>query len=92
MYQKKVSIIPLAAALASLGTPGNAAIAVKSDVAQPTNAVKAGGETPQANLLYQIGHDLMGMIVTERQDGTLFAGHSSHASHASHSSHFSSRY
>ena len=44
MSQKKISIIPLAAALASLGTPGHAAIAVKSDVAQPTDAVKAGAK------------------------------------------------
>src|SRR4029077_19729819 len=89
MSQKKISIIPLAAALASLGTPGNAAISVKTDVAQTTDSVKAEGEKPQANIFYQIGHDLMGMIATEREDGTLFAGHSSHASHASHSSHSS---
>ena len=95
MSHKKISIIPLAAALASLGTPGNAAISVKSDVAQSTDPVKARAEIPQANAFYQIGHDLMGMIVTEREDGTLFAGHSSHSSHASHSSHsshHSSRY
>jgi hypothetical protein len=86
MPQSKISIIPLAAALASLGTPGNAAISVKTDVAQPTDSVKAEGEKPQANVFYQIGHDLMGLIVTEREDGTLFAGHTSHSSHSSHHS------
>lgn len=90
MSQKKFSIISLAAALASLGNAATAAVPASNEVgAQPTDTDTTSADKPQANMFYQVGHDLLGMIVTEREDGTLFAGHSSHSSHASHSSHSS---
>src|SRR6478736_9865008 len=94
LSQKKFTIIPLATALASLGTAGNAAVPSQTNITAPTIAPTAGEATSKdkANAFFQVGHDLLGMIVTEREDGTLFAGHSSHSSHASHSSHSSSRY
>jgi len=49
------------------------------------------------NIFMSIGHDLLGLIVTTKADGTVVADHyshyyhSSHASHSSHSYHYSGR-
>lgn len=85
---KKRSILTIAAALAALPhAPAIASTApmeptVAEPVAEPIAAVKP-------NVLYQAGEELLGLVVTQRADGTVVAMHSSHVSHASHQSHHS---
>lgn len=97
MSKKPIVLVPLAVALASLGTMANATTVPESSSDRVTSSAATGATSLKAepNAFYQIGHDLMGMLITEKSDGTLVAGHtshSSHASHSSHSSHSSSRY
>jgi len=93
---KKVVILPLAAAVASLTAP-----AIETANAKAPESVKASEgvfETKpagvQPNTFFAVGEDLLSLVVTKAADGTLLAqhySHSSHASHSSHSSHYSSR-
>jgi hypothetical protein len=87
---KKHTILTVAAALAAFPyapavasmTPAEPAVGDPST--EPSTAAKP-------NVVYQAGEDLLGLVVTKRDDGTVVAQHASHASHASHHSHYSSR-
>jgi hypothetical protein len=99
MSKKPVKLVSLATALAALsGT--TAALPTVAD-AKPDNSNKAQRardrltDDAQPNVLMSVGKDLLGMIVTTGQGGTVTAqhySHYSHSSHSSHSSHYSSRY
>jgi hypothetical protein len=92
-------ILPIAAALAALST---AAASDKASATAPQEAdvtttvpaavpVRAG----QPNMLVTAGEDLLGLVVSKNEDGTVVAdhySHVSHGSHGSHTSHYSSRY
>lgn len=89
MKKKSIVILPLAAALAALGG-ATAATASTSEPAQPNlpRADATGGAIKaEPNVLFKVGGDLLGLIVTRNADGTVLAGHTSHYSHSSHSSH-----
>lgn len=98
MTKKLPTILSLGAALASLqgvsaayatsaftGIPG-------SGEANATESTRVAQGDP--NIFMSIGHDLLGLIVTAKADGTVVAdhySHYSHSSHASHASHYSGR-
>ena len=90
MARKTYCILPLATALAALGT-----VATPNDVdaAVPTDkivAIQPSAGMPNGFLVS--GDDLLAFTVTQHSDGTVTAQHSSHSSHSSHASHASSRY
>ncbi len=95
MSRKSQVILPIATALTALaGVPAtvDGAVAKAADVSGaiiPQN--KVIGPSGQPNVLFKAGEDMLGLIVTQQEDGTIIAQHSSHASHASHASHYSSR-
>lgn len=98
MKGKKIVLVPLATALASLAaTTANAekhpaTAAEQSDVRSDAQAKAAA---IPANTFFNVGDELFGMLVTTAADGTVIAqhrSHSSHSSHSSHRSHSSSRY
>lgn len=94
MSKKPFVLVSLAAALTALSSPTNATVETGTTANDPSlpQLPDVMSATLEPNFFYQSGHDLMGMLVTEKSDGTIVAGHSSHASHSSHSSHSSSRY
>ena len=95
MSERRNVILSVAAALGALWSASpaidaNAAIPPDTSKGQPAEA----GCSLQPNTLVSTGEDLIGFIITEREDGTIIAQHVSHASHhshASHRSHYSSR-
>jgi len=95
MTKKRVVILPLATALAALGA--SAAHAAAPGNAQDTTTrgdAKSTAAKLEPNVLFKVGEDLLGLVVTHNADGTVVAAHSSHhshSSHASHRSHYSSR-
>jgi hypothetical protein len=93
MTRKSAAILPLATALAALGS-GADARASEAPRNEGSGSVKGEPQsvTPiSANTVYSTGTDLFGLLVTRSADGTVVAQHSSHASHATHASHSSSR-
>jgi hypothetical protein len=93
MTWKSAAILPLATALAALGS-GTDAKTLDEPINDGSGPVKSEPQalTPTApNVVYSTGDDLFGLLVTRRADGAVVAQHSSHASHASHASHSSSR-
>ena len=96
MSAKSRKILPITTALAGLsGLSAPADNANAAAPASPETAVIADQSEqrpPQAarpNVLLTVGQELLGLVVSKRQDGTIVAQHSSHASHASHASHHS---
>jgi len=98
MKNKKIVLVPLATALASLSAT---TVNANTQSANPVEPAKdqAGAQIAankiQPNTLFNAGEDLFGLLVTTAPDGTVVAQHSSHYSHSSHSSHrshSSSRY
>jgi hypothetical protein len=95
MKNKKMALVPLATALASLST--TAADAKVGVVPTPDPTASSAEQSAhlngvQANTLFNAGEDLLGLLTTTNANGTVVAQHVSHASHSSHSSHTSSRY
>ena len=94
MTSKPRVILPIAAAVAALSTtpsePASATVNVDDGTTlsgQPAIAAEANGD--KANFVYPMGEDLLGLIVTRQEDGTVVAQHASHVSHSSHASHHS---
>ena len=90
MAKKLPNILSLTAALAALSgvtavgpMPAAADTVGTSEAATPQGRTNAG----KANVFIPVGQDLLGLIVTTSEDGTVVAQHDSHASHSSHSSH-----
>jgi hypothetical protein len=52
-----------------------------------TVAPQGQTNTGKANVFMPVGRDLLGLIVTTSEDGTVVAQHDSHYSHSSHASH-----
>lgn len=98
MKFKKSAVVPLATALASLTTAANAtapATTPSENSSKPTESTQAAAVDVQPNTVFSAGEDLLGLLVTQKADGTIVAQHSSHfshSSHASHASHASSRF
>jgi hypothetical protein len=93
MAKKLPTILSLGAALASLqglsavnSTPAAADIPGSAEANATESGRIAKGEP---NIFMSVGHDLLGLIVTTKADGTVVADHYSHYSHSSHSSHHS---
>ena len=95
MKEKKAVVLPLATALASLATATNAAAAPSNSSPDhgtaATDSQQANASNIQPNTIFQVGEDLLGLLMTKSADGTIVAQHASHASHASHHSHYSGR-
>jgi hypothetical protein len=93
MQKKSRAILSIAAALAALATSVAPSAAGASTPQEADAAVTAPGAQPdpsaRPNVFVPVGEDLLGLIVSTRQDGTVVAAHYSHVSHASHSSHSS---
>ena len=91
MKAKPVVILPLAAALASLGSAANASTspANSTDVASGPADPQIGADKVQPNTIFKSGEDLFGLLVTTNADGMVVAQHASHYSHSSHASHAS---
>jgi hypothetical protein len=92
--KKNVTLISLASALAAIAPTAQASLPTGS--AAPEVAPKADPDASlgRPNAFYNFGEDLMGLVTSTAEDGTLVAqhySHSSHASHASHASHYSGR-
>jgi hypothetical protein len=90
MAKKLTNTLSLTAALAALSgavaaTPAPAAANTLSN----DEAVSAQGRTNtgKANVFLPVGQDLLGLIITTSEDGTVVAQHDSHYSHSSHASH-----
>lgn len=92
MSRKTPTVVPLAAALAALG----GTVATATAEAALESATVAAETTEHAavkpNGFMTMGEDILGFMVTQGEDGTVLAQHSSHYSHSSHASHHSSRY
>jgi hypothetical protein len=91
MAKKLPTILSLGAALASLqgvsavnATPAAASIPGSDEANATQNGRLSKGEP---NVFMSVGSDLLGLIVTNKADGTVVADHYSHSSHSSHSSH-----
>jgi hypothetical protein len=94
MMQKKTVVVPLATALASLASTAKADVSPTQSPDQcsiPIDSQKVNESNIQPNTTFQVGEDLLGLLVTKNADGTVVAQHASHASHASHHSHYSGR-
>ena len=89
MKKLGITLIPLAATLASLPMTSEASVRTESAKAQTTVAVSSA-EAIVPNTILSVGEDLLGFLVTRAEDGTVVAEHASHSSHSSHSSHYSS--
>ncbi len=89
MERKKVTLISLASALAAIVPTAQASVPTAPTA--PEGDAKASGDTSlrRPNTFYNLGEDLMGLITSTAEDGTLIAQHYSHSSHASHVSHHS---
>jgi hypothetical protein len=92
MAKKIPTVLSLTAALAALS--GAAVVAPTPAAANTTSGDEA--VTPQgrtntgnANVFMPVGQDLLGLIVTTTEEGTVVAQHDSHYSHSSHASHSS---
>jgi hypothetical protein len=89
MKNRRITILPLAAALSALATvpaTETSAAAPATDAVTP-QADKLADQAP--NTFVSTGEDLLGFLVTTAPDGTIVAQHRSHSSHSSHSSHHS---
>jgi hypothetical protein len=93
MAKKLPSILSLAAALAALSgvTTVAPALAAATNLGTNDEDVNPQGatNTGRANVFMPVGTDLLGLIVTTAEDGTVVAQHDSHYSHSSHASHSS---
>jgi hypothetical protein len=88
--KKQPVILTLAAALAALAGDATAAPTPAKEALPSSEARDSSKQRPvEANVFYNVGEDLLGLLVTERADGTVVAQHASHYSHSSHSSHSS---
>jgi hypothetical protein len=89
MAKKIPTVLSLTAALSALS--GATAVAPTPAAANTTGdeAVSPQGptNTGKANVFMPVGRDLLGLIVTTSEDGTVVAQHDSHYSHSSHASH-----
>jgi hypothetical protein len=94
MAKKPTIVLSLTAALAALSgiTAVDPAPAV-ANTRGSDEAVTPQGRTNtgKANVFMPVGKDLLGLIVTTSEDGTVVAQHDSHYSHSSHTSHSSHR-
>lgn len=94
MKMQPVVILPVAAALASMGS-ASAATASTSEPAQnalPQDDAKSMTSKAHPDLVFQAGTEFLGLTVMQQADGAVVAQHHSHHSHSSHHSHHSSRY
>jgi hypothetical protein len=97
MKRSRVTILPLATALAALGGPAHAAIAdaVREPIDEAKRNDAAQLKEQQPNAIFKSREELLGLLVSTAVDGTVVAqhwSHYSHSSHASHASHYSSGY
>lgn len=91
MAKRLPNILSLTVALAALSgvtavapTPATASTVGTNDAdVTPQGRTNTG----KANVFIPLGQDLLGLIVTTSEDGTVVAQHDSHYSHSSHSSH-----
>jgi hypothetical protein len=93
MQKKSRVILPIATALGAL-FPSVAPEQASAATPQKTDAAVVSPDSQRnhadrPNVVFTAGEDLLGMVVTRRQDGTVVAAHYSHVSHASHHSHHS---
>ena len=94
MKQKKVRLMSLASALAAIAPSGQASVPPGTPALEAGPKAADDSALGQPNAFYNLRGDLMGLITSTAEDGTLLAqhySHSSHASHASHASHYSGR-
>jgi hypothetical protein len=92
MTRKPAVVLPLATAIASLIGAGTATNETKAAIPGDTKAAPRDNQLAKPQTAnFAVGNDLLGIVVSERADGKVFAQHVSHASHASHASHVSSR-
>ena len=92
MAKKIPTVLSLTAALAALSgvtavspTPAAANTAGSDEATTPQGFTNTGN----ANVFMPVGRDLLGLIVTTTEEGTVIAQHDSHYSHSSHASHSS---
>ena len=92
--KKRSFLIPVAAAIGAIATPGvQAAVdhqtnSISTAAALPSNAIPK--ESPENRFMsYAKGNELHGLILAKNDAGVVLAYHSSHRSHSSHSSHSS---
>jgi hypothetical protein len=88
MKQKKVTLISLASAVAAIAPTAQASLPTTT-MTRETAAKDSDASLDRPNAFFNLGEDLMGLITSTAEDGTLVAQHYSHASHASHASHYS---
>ena len=93
MTRKSAAILPLATALAALGSGADAKTldTPRNDGSSPVKSEPQVLTSISSNTVYSTGEDLFGLLVTRSADGTVVAQHGSHGSHGSHASHSSSR-
>jgi hypothetical protein len=90
MAKKLPTVLSLTAALAALaGTSmvGVAPVKASTGGTDEANTPQGRTNTGKANTFVPAGQDLLGLIVTTSDDGTVVAQHDSHYSHSSHASH-----
>jgi hypothetical protein len=89
--KKLPKILSLTVALSALsGAPAiSPALANTADNGAADVTPQGRVNTGQANAFLTGGKDLLGLIVTTTEEGTVVAQHDSHYSHSSHSSHSS---
>ena len=91
MNHKKITLVSLASALVAIAPAAQAT--VSNGTASPEMEGKIGREKSvgRPNSFYNFGEDLMGLVTSTTENGTVVSQHYSHASHASHASHYSGR-
>ena len=91
MAKKFPRILSLTAALAVLSgftTLGPTPAAANTPGTNDEDVTPQGRtNSGKANVFLPAGRDLLGLIVTTTEDGTVVAQHDSHYSHSSHASH-----
>jgi hypothetical protein len=89
MAKKIPTVLSLTAALAALSGTAVAPMPAAANTTSNDETVAPQGRTNtgKANVFMPVGQDLLGLIVTTSEDGTVVAQHDSHYSHSSHASH-----
>ena len=91
MNQKKITLVSLASALAAIAPAAQAAVPDGTASSAMVRKIGHDKSVGRPNSFYNFGEDLMGLVTSTSENGTVVAQHYSHASHASHASHYSGR-
>jgi len=88
MLPRLLSLTAALAALSGVTTLGPMPATANTLGTNDENVTPQGRtNTGKANVFLPAGRDLLGLIVTTSEDGTVVAQHDSHYSHSSHASH-----